>query len=142
MSIGSKLKDQRKKKGLTQVELAEKANMSRSYIADIERDRYNPSVDTLKTISDALGINPSELIDDDPNHDPYALTAKDERDIARDLDRMMKDLDSKEALAFYGEKVEFDEEARELLRMSMEQTMRLAKQLAKKKFTPKKYRKE
>lgn len=144
MSIGMKIKDQRKKKGFTQVELAEKSNMSRSYVADIERDRYNPSVETLKTIADALGINPSELIDDvtQPKQPYYALNDKDERDIARDLERMMSGLDSNNAMAFYGEEMDLDEEERELLRASMEQTLRLAKQLAKKKFTPKKYRKE
>ncbi|MFC3802843.1 helix-turn-helix domain-containing protein [Cohnella sp. GCM10012308] len=72
----------------------------------------------------------------------YELTNKDERDIARKLERMMAGLDSNQAMAFYGEEIELDEDERELLRASMEQTMRLAKQLAKKKFTPKKYRKE
>jgi hypothetical protein len=35
-----------------------------------------------------------------------------------------------------------DNESKELLRISLENSMRLAKQMAKKKFTPKKYRKE
>lgn len=72
----------------------------------------------------------------------YTINDKDERDIARDLERMMSGLDSNSAMAFYGEEMDLDEEERELLRASMEQTLRLAKQLAKKKFTPKKYRKE
>ncbi|MFH5185767.1 helix-turn-helix domain-containing protein [Paenibacillus sp. TAB 01] len=72
----------------------------------------------------------------------YAINKKDERDIARDLERLMNGLDGKHAIGFYGEDMELDEEERELLKASMEQTMRLAKQLAKKKFTPKKYRKE
>lgn len=68
------------------------------------------------------------------------LTPRDERDIAKDLDRIMADLESGEGLAFYGEELELDDEAKELLRASMEQTMRLAKMAAKNKFTPKKYR--
>jgi len=54
----------------------------------------------------------------------------------------MAGLESNQALAFYGEMMELDEEERELLRASMEQTMRLTKQFAKKKTTLKKYRKE
>lgn len=62
ITIGDKIKDLRKEKKLTQVELAEKANISRSYLADIERNRYNPSVDTLKAIAKALDVPNSLLI--------------------------------------------------------------------------------
>lgn len=67
MSIGKNIKAFRKQRKLTQVELAAKAKMSRSYLADVEGDRYNPSIDTLKTIADALGIIPSDLLE---NNDP------------------------------------------------------------------------
>lgn len=145
MGIGSKIKENRKRKGLTQVELAEKANLSRSYVADIERDRYNPSVDTLQTIASALGIHPSALLDIPYVAEPgayYELNQKDERDIAKDLERILANLESDRALSYYGEAAEFDDEAKEMLRIQLEQTMRMAKQLAKKKFTPKKYRNE
>ncbi|AJQ26880.1 helix-turn-helix domain-containing protein [Pelosinus fermentans] len=70
-----------------------------------------------------------------------SLSPKEERDIARDLEKMLSNLESREAMSFYdGEPL--DEESKELLRISLENSMRLAKQMAKKKFTPKKYRKE
>jgi len=70
-----------------------------------------------------------------------ALSPKEERDIARDLERMLSNLESQEAMSFYdGEPL--DEESKELLRISLENSMRLAKQMSKKKFTPKKYREE
>ena len=47
MSIGGKIKDLRKERKLTQVELAKKSNISRSYLTDIENDRYNPSIETI-----------------------------------------------------------------------------------------------
>lgn len=62
MSLGENIKMYRKAKRLTQQELAELSKLSRSYIADVERDRYNPSVDTLQTIASALGIKPSALM--------------------------------------------------------------------------------
>lgn len=55
MDIGNKIKDLRKKKGLTQMELSKMANISRSYLADVERNRYNPSIETLTAIAKALG---------------------------------------------------------------------------------------
>lgn len=56
MNISSKIKNLRKSQKLTQAELALKANISRSYLADIERNRYNPSVDTLKSLANALDV--------------------------------------------------------------------------------------
>ena len=55
-SIGAKIRNARKEAGLTQVELAKKTSLSRSYIGDIEKDRYNPSVATLQAIADATGV--------------------------------------------------------------------------------------
>lgn len=55
-SIGMKIRNARKDAGLTQAELAKKTSLSRSYIGDIEKDRYNPSVATLQAIADATGV--------------------------------------------------------------------------------------
>lgn len=68
------------------------------------------------------------------------LTPKDEREIAKDLEAMLDALDNQSGMAAYNDSE--DDEDRELLKASLEYSMRLAKQLAKKKFTPKKYRKE
>lgn len=62
MSIGENIKRLRKDRGLTQKELAEKSSLSRSYLADLERDRYNPSLESLQLISDSLEVNVSVLL--------------------------------------------------------------------------------
>lgn len=62
-SIGENIRILRRMRKLTQVELAEKTNLSRSYLADIERGRYNPSIETLNTIAKALNVNVTQLID-------------------------------------------------------------------------------
>ena len=54
MNIGVNIKSIRQQKGFTQKELATKAHISRSYLADLENNRYNPSIDTLESISKAL----------------------------------------------------------------------------------------
>ena len=61
--IGDKIKSERLNKSLKQKELAVRAGISISYMSDIERGRTNPSVQTLKKISDALNIKVSKLID-------------------------------------------------------------------------------
>ena len=63
MVIGIKIKQYRNEANMTQKELAEKSGFSRSYLADVERGRYNPSIEALKAISEALGVNLSSIVD-------------------------------------------------------------------------------
>lgn len=62
MNIGNRIKEYRNMQGLTQLELANKSNISRSYLADVEKNRYNASVETLQKIATALGISLSKLL--------------------------------------------------------------------------------
>lgn len=140
-TLGTNIKEARKKAGLTQMELAKLTNLSRSCIGDIEKDRYNPSLATLKAIANALN-QPLDTIltDNDINNNEPTLTSRDEKDIKKKLDEALASIDS-EALMFDGEPVEMDTETKELLKASLENSIRLAKTLAKKKYTPKKYQK-
>lgn len=65
MSIGQKIKRARQLAGLTQAELAKKSSLSRSYIGDIEKDRYNASLSALQLIADATNTTVSSLIDNE-----------------------------------------------------------------------------
>lgn len=144
MSVGENIKSLRKKAGLTQLELAERSNISRSYLADIERNRYNPSVETIKAIAKALKVPISSIVDQQSewNSKLPELTEQDERDIAKDIQRIINSLEGKNGYAaFDGLDInEIDEEDKELLIASLENSLRLAKRIAKQKFTPKKYR--
>lgn len=64
IGIGKKISAWRKERGFTQAQLAEKSNISRSYLAGVETGRYNPSIDTLKNIAKSLNINISFLLED------------------------------------------------------------------------------
>lgn len=61
MQIGRRIKKNREYLHMTQNELALKVGMSRSYLADVERDRYNPSLSTLNKIADALNVSLDKL---------------------------------------------------------------------------------
>jgi len=67
MELGNQIKKFRKNLGLTQKDLAAKANISRSYLADVENNRYNPSLETLKAIAISLNISLGELISENSN---------------------------------------------------------------------------
>ena len=64
MEIGKKIRAWRDERGLTQIELAAKANISRSYLAGVEIGKYNPSLDTLESIASALGLTSAFLMQD------------------------------------------------------------------------------
>lgn len=57
MEIGSKLKELRMAKGLTQEELADRAELSKGFISQLERDLTSPSIATLVDILQCLGTN-------------------------------------------------------------------------------------
>lgn len=67
MTLGENIRIKRKLLGLTQEQLALKSSISRTYLADVERDRYNPSIETLKLIADSLNSTISELLGEEPN---------------------------------------------------------------------------
>ena len=57
MEIGSKIKDLRVQKGLTQEELADRTELSKGFISQLERDLTSPSIATLVDILQCLGTD-------------------------------------------------------------------------------------
>ena len=55
MKIGMRLKELRVQKGLTQEELADRAELSKGFISQVERDIASPSIATLVDILQCLG---------------------------------------------------------------------------------------
>ncbi len=61
VEIGNRIRSFRTNKGLSQEKLAELSELNTSYIGQIERGEKNPSVDTVHSITAALGIELSGL---------------------------------------------------------------------------------
>lgn len=59
--IGEKIKDLRNRNGLTQQELADRAELTKGYISQLERGQVAPSVVTLLDLIECLGTTPSEF---------------------------------------------------------------------------------
>lgn len=61
--LGKRIQSLRKRAGLTQLELAEKANLSLKHLGEIERGRGNPTLESLHNLSVALDISLMKLFD-------------------------------------------------------------------------------
>lgn len=61
MEIGSKIKELRLENGLTQEELANRVELTKGYISQLENNLTSPSIETLKDILSALGTDISEF---------------------------------------------------------------------------------
>ena len=59
--VAKNLRDLRKAKGLSQEELADRANVDRNYVGMVERSENSVSVDVLEKLADALEVGPSEF---------------------------------------------------------------------------------
>lgn len=59
--LGINIKEYRKKMGLSQSELAEKSDVSPSFIGYIERAKKTPSLKTILKISNSLNVSVSVL---------------------------------------------------------------------------------
>ena len=57
------IKERREQLGISQKELAEKAEISQSFLCDIEQGRSKPSIDTAVKLADALDISDIKFFD-------------------------------------------------------------------------------
>ncbi|ELC8413175.1 helix-turn-helix domain-containing protein [Clostridium perfringens] len=167
MFIGYRLQKLRKKRKLTQKALAEMTGISRSYLSDIEHNRYNPSFDTIEALATSLKLDLKSFFDDTLleedyylkplseelseneivekqiiNNDlntPYAtgsLSKKEILNIKADLEKTLNNLDNFEKhISFEG--FLLDVETRKAFKESLEHSMKMAKLIAKNKFSSK-----
>lgn len=149
--FGEYIKKVRDSKGMTLNQVALYSEISAAQLSRIETGKRNaPKPATIKKIAEALKIDYEELMEkagylEETTQKVYKndlpkLNVKDEKDIAKQLENIIESMDSDTALAFDGEPM--DEETKEMVKTAIESNLKLTKQLAKKKFTPKKYRKE
>lgn len=61
-SLGARIRDLRRARGLTLVELAQRCGLSHPFLSQVERDLANPSIRSLGEIARALGTSQLELL--------------------------------------------------------------------------------
>ena len=62
-TIGDRLRRARRERGLSQAGLAERSGISQRFIAKIEQDKGQPSLPNVYALANALGMEPSRLLD-------------------------------------------------------------------------------
>src|SRR6185436_4666176 len=73
-ALGHRLRDHRRRLGLSQSQLAEKAGVNQGYLSSIEQGDRTPRHDTLRAIAVALGVPEGVLLGAGDGHDaPQAL---------------------------------------------------------------------
>ena len=65
MNIGAKVKELRIGRNLTQEELADRTELSKGFISQLERDLTSPSIATLMDILQALGTDLKDFFNED-----------------------------------------------------------------------------
>lgn len=95
MNLGNRIRELRKNKGVSQLELAYDMDMSMNTISGIELGKISPKIDTLKKIAQKLDIDISELFDFSENTPKDKVIRKKVEEISRKLmplDRELLDL--------------------------------------------------
>jgi transcriptional regulator with XRE-family HTH domain len=60
--LGRNVRDARLRSGISQEELAFRADMKRSYVSDLERGTRNPSIKAIARLASALEVEPASLL--------------------------------------------------------------------------------
>ena len=136
--IGLRIKSLRKKENLTQKQLAEKIGVSQRMIGYYESEERFPPHDVLTKLADCFSVSADYLLGRSVTGEPNEqVTPKDEKDIAKRMEKIKKDLQGEDGLMFSGEPM--SQEAVESLLDAMEYIVKQTK-VINKKYVPKKYR--
>ena len=80
LDLGERLRAIREEKAISLSKLAEKTGYSKSFISQVETNRTSPSISSLMRITDALGINPQEILHREGTSEKI-MVKKSERDL-------------------------------------------------------------
>lgn len=149
--FAERLKEIMRDNNQTLTSLSERVKLSPATISRYTSGKMAPKITTIEVIAREFNVNPAWLMgyDVDKRFDEdkikervsnyYDLNDKDHKDVAKELEKMLEGLNNTDGFAaFDGEPL--DEATKLVLKDSLERSMLLARQIAKQKFTPKKYR--
>ena len=139
MSLGSKIKNLRQNANITQSDLGNVLGVQKSTISMYENDNSSPDFNILKQIASYFNVSTDYLLGNNPPKKD-ALTQKEKTDIAKEVQAILDDLSDDKPMFELDGKI-IDDEIKEILRSSLQNTIEFARLKAKEKYTPKKYKK-
>lgn len=141
MDLRERVKELCKKNGTSMNQVEIDLGFGKGYLSKLGES--TPNAKKIQKIADYFGVTVDYLLtgNNEPKEKAPELTARDERDIAKDLNNIMEKLTSGEAgpASYDGEPL--DPEAAALFKDELEIALRRLKLINKEKYTPKKYKK-
>lgn len=128
----------RENRDWSQKDLADRLGMNKVTMNKIENMNRAITLEELTKMAEVFNVSTDYLLGRSEKRHYYELTEKDEKDIAKQAEDIINGIDTKAGLSFYGEPA--TEEQLQSMRDIIETGLRINKEKAKKKFTPKKYR--
>lgn len=131
------------KHGVTPYKVAKEAGVTQTALSNWKSGRSTPSSKTLQKVADYFGVTVDYLMTGRAEVKEKApeLTARDERDIAKDLDRIMGEIQKGDDGPLYYNGIEIDNASLNLLQNAIEYALRETKKENKVKYNPNKNKK-
>ena len=81
-----------KKYGVTAYRVSKETGVTTATLTSWKQGKYTPKREKLQKIADYFGVTVEYFTGEEKNDDPHELTAKDERDIAKDMESIRNKL--------------------------------------------------
>ena len=104
--LGNRIRQLRKKKNLTQKQLADKLNISEQALALYEQNRRRPNPDILKDLSNVLEVSVDYLLDNDIASNTIQDISSNDEELNEKLKRLAEDEFDKTLFKKYGDLTE------------------------------------
>ena len=133
------------KYNMTAYKVSKATGVTQTSLSNWKSGRNTPSTKTLQKIADYFGVTVDYLMtgqeDSSPKEKSSELTARDNRDIAKDLDSIMAKLSNKEdgPVSYNGENL--SDESMNLFKEELEIALKRLKLINKEKYNPNKNKK-
>lgn len=140
MTVGERIKTLRNQLGMSQVEFADKINVSKQTLYKYENNIItNIPSDKIEAAAAIGNVTPAFLMGWEK--EKTELSARDKRDIAKDLDRIMTEIKNGDDGPLYYNGTEIDDASINLLENAIEFALTQAKKENKVKYNPNKNKK-
>lgn len=136
MSLKDRIKSLANERGISLPVLEAELGFGNSTI--VKWDKSTPNADKLNAVAKYFDVSMDYLMN---GIDEDGLTGKNNKDISKDVDRIMEKLSAGEDGPASYDGQELDPEAAELFRDELKIALRRLKIVNKEKYTPKKYKK-
>lgn len=127
-----RLKALRKERKETQEDIAKLVKTQRTTVGEYERGNIRPPMDKMKILADHFEVSVDYLMGNTNFQTPEERNEAAPNDVSKSMKKILEDLQkNQQALTFDGEVL--DDESRELLISSLEQSLRMGKLMQKRK---------